>query len=122
MPIDENKSNLLDDLDRSEDHDRYLIKNQSLSRAYDLDKKDSTKKISKGKDPELKTCKKCNQEKMCLPQWVTSTGHFDGATSVYKEVIHVCDDCKSLHKSKQTPEMSPKKIKSLLRNARKGRI
>ena len=109
--------------DNNQDHDRYLRKNRALSRAYDIDKKDKLKeKAGKGELKHIVTvCHKCKQEKPCLPVSIMETGHFDGVTSVYKNLVQMCDECSRRNKKHQN-EMSKKQIKSLLRGARKGRI
>ena len=109
--------------DNKEEHDRYLRKNLALSRAYDIERKDKLKqKQEKGEiKPIMTTCHRCKQEKPCMPFTIMETGHFEGVTSVSKELVQLCEDCYP-RKKKQAAEMSKKQIKSLLRGAKKGRI
>ncbi len=111
------------DYGSNDDHDRYLRKNQALSRAYDIDRKDKLKgKISKGEiKPVMHKCHKCKQDRLCMPFTIFETGHFDGVTSVSKEMVQLCDECRP-GKKKQNAEMSKKQIKALLRGAKKGRL
>ena len=114
---------MVDPFENTEDHDRYLRKNMALSRAYDIEKKDKQKhKEAKGElKPIVHKCHRCKQEKPCLPFLIMETGFYDGATSVSKEMVQLCDEC-SPKKKKQQSEMTKKQIKSLLRGARRGRF
>jgi hypothetical protein len=109
--------------DNRVEHDKYLRKNLALSRGYDIERKDKLKqKQAKGEiKPILAKCHRCKLERLCLPFSIMETGHFDGVTSVSKEVVQLCEEC-SPRKKKHPSEMSKKQIKSLLRGARRGRI
>ena len=109
--------------DSKGDHDKYLRKNFALSRGYDIERKDRLKqKQARGEfKPVLAKCHRCKEEKLCLPYSIMETGHFDGVTSVSKEVVQLCEDC-SPRKKKHPSEMSKKQISALLRGAKKGRI
>lgn len=111
------------DITRDDHHDRYLRKNMSLSRAYDMDRKDKEKaKDARGEiKHEMKACHKCKNVKPCVPHYIMETGRFEGVTSVSKEQVFICDDCNPA-KKKQALQMSKQKINALLRGAKKGRI
>lgn len=101
-------------------HDRFLRKNQALSRAYDIENRDKAKaKDARGEiKPVTQACSKCKQIKPCQASYVMETGHFDGAVSVSKNLVYFCDDCSPRKKYKDN-EMSKKQILALMRGAKK---
>jgi hypothetical protein len=104
-------------------HDRFLRKNNSLSRAYEISRKDKVKeKVAGGERvPVLATCHRCKQEKLTLKFHITETGRSEGAVSVSNEYVPLCEDC-APKKKKVENELSKKQINSLLRGAMKGRL
>jgi hypothetical protein len=104
-------------------HDRFLRKNQSLSRAYEISRKDKTKERAAGGErvPVLAVCHRCKQEKPTLKYHVTETGRHEGAVSVSNEYVPLCEECAPKRK-KREQELTPKQISSLLRGAMKGRL
>jgi hypothetical protein len=104
-------------------HDRFLRKNQSLSRAYEISRKDKTKEktVSGERVPVLAICHRCKQEKLTLKYHVTETGRHEGAVSVSNEYVPLCVDCAPKPRKKEQ-EMTSKQISSLLRGAMKGRL
>lgn len=104
-------------------HDRFLRKNNSLSRAYEISRKDKIKEKTSGGErvPVLATCYRCKQEKPTLKYHVTETGRHEGAISVSNEYVPLCEDCAPKRKKVEN-EMTPKQISSLLRGAMKGRL
>jgi hypothetical protein len=104
-------------------HDRFLRKNQSLSRAYEISRKDKVKdKVAGGERiPVLAVCYRCKLEKPTLKYHITETGRSEGAVSVSNEYVPLCEDCAPKRK-KNAAELSPKQISSLLRGAMKGRL
>ena len=109
--------------DNQDLHDRFLRKNQSLSRAYEISRKDKAKERTAGGErvPVLATCYRCKQEKPTLKYHIAETGRSEGAVSVSNEYVPLCEDCAPKPK-KREQELSPKQISSLLRGARKGRL
>jgi hypothetical protein len=109
--------------DNKDAHDRYLRKNQALSRAYDMDRKDKVKKQDKEDvAPEEKKCHKCGEVKLCTPKYVMTTGYFEGATSVSKELVWICEECKPAKRMHDAPVLTKQKINAMLRGAKKGRL
>ncbi len=104
-------------------HDRFLRKNQSLAKAYDIQKKDKVKeKIVKGEvKPELVACYRCKKVRPCLKYSIMETGRAEGAVSVSNEYVPLCEEC-APKKKKVENELNPKQVKALLRGARRGRI
>lgn len=104
-------------------HDRYLRKNQALSKAYEIQKKDRTKeKIVKGEiKPETVACYRCKKIRPCLKFGIFETGRAEGAVSVSNEYVPLCEEC-APKKKKDPSELNQKQVKSLLRGAKKGRI
>lgn len=104
-------------------HDRYLRKNNSLSRAYEISRKDKAKEKASGSErvPVPAICYRCKQEKLTLKYHVTETGRSEGAVSVSNEYVPLCEDC-APKRRKVENELSKKQISSLLRGARKGRL
>jgi hypothetical protein len=104
-------------------HDRFLRKNQSLSRAYEISRKDKVKDKSSGVErlPVVAACYRCKQEKPTLKYHITETGRSEGAVSVSNEYVPLCEDCAPKRK-KNAQELSQKQISSLLRGAMKGRL
>lgn len=102
-------------------HDRFLRKNNSLSRAYEISRKDKAKeKASSGERvPVMATCYRCKQEKPTLKYHITETGRSEGAVSVSNEYVPLCEDCAPKRKKVEN-ELSKKQISSLLRGAKKG--
>jgi hypothetical protein len=109
--------------ERGDLHDRFLRKNQALSRAYEISKKDNIKeKQDKGEIlPEMVACYRCKTIKPCRKHHITETGRHEGAVSVGHEVVFMCEDCAPKRK-KSPDELSKKQIASLLRGAKRGRI
>ena len=104
-------------------HDRFLRKNQALSKAYEIARKDRVKeKVVKGEvKPEMMTCYRCKKMRPCLRFSIMETGRAEGAVSVSNEYVPLCEECAP--KRKKNPlELNPKQIHSLLRGAMKGRI
>jgi len=109
--------------DNEDNHDRFLRKNQSLSRAYEISRKDKVKdKVTKGEQkPVLAICYRCKKEKLCLKYHIAETGRHEGAVSVSNEYVPLCEE--DAPKRKKNPdELSAKQIASLLRGARHGKI
>lgn len=104
-------------------HDRFLRKNQALSRAYEISRKDKTKeKTASGERvPVMATCYRCKKEKLTLRFHITETGRSEGAVSVSNEYVPLCEECQP-KKKKNEQELSSKQISSLLRGAMKGRL
>jgi hypothetical protein len=106
-----------------DNHDRFLRKNQALSRAYEISKKDKVKeKVERGEQkPVLTICYRCKKERPCLKYHITETGRAEGAVSVSNEYVPLCEEC-SPKRKKSANELSPQQIASLLRGAKKGRF
>ncbi len=106
-----------------DNHDRFLRKNQALSKAYEIQKKDTYKdKMVKGEvKPIVGACYRCKKERPCLKYSVMETGRAEGAVSVSNEYVPLCEEC-APKKRKIENELSKKQITSLLRGARNGRI
>jgi len=104
-------------------HDRFLRKNQALSRAYEISRKDKTKEktVSGERVPVMATCYRCKKEKLTLRFHITETGRSEGAVSVSNEYVPLCEECQP-KKKKNEQELSTKQISSLLRGAMKGRL
>ena len=104
-------------------HDRFLRKNQALSRAYEISRKDKVKeKISRGEQkPVLAICYRCKKERPCMKYHIAETGRSEGAVSVSNEYVPLCEEC-SPKRKKSPNELSPKQISALLRGAIRGRI
>ena len=107
----------------NENHDRYLRKNQALSKAYEIQKKDRTKeKMVKGEiKPETVACYRCKKIRPCLKFGIMETGRSEGAVSVSNEYVPLCEECQP-KKKKDPSELNSAQVKSLLRGAKKGRI
>jgi hypothetical protein len=106
-----------------DNHARFLRKNQALSKAYEISKKDKFKdKLVKGEiKPELVACYRCKKIRPCLKFSIMETGRAEGAVSVSNEYVPLCEEC-APKKKKDPNELNSKQISSLLRGARKGRI
>lgn len=104
-------------------HDRFHRKNQALSKAYEIQKKDTFKeKVVKGEvKPETVACYRCKKIRPCLKFSIMETGRAEGAVSVSNEYVPLCDEC-APKKKKNAAELTPNQVKSLLKGARKGRI
>ena len=109
--------------ENEDNHDRFLRKNQALSRAYEISRKDRVKeKIVRGEQlPVLMICYRCKKERPCLKHHIAETGRAEGAVSVSNEYVPLCEECAPKRK-KSANELSPKQITSLLRGAIHGRI
>ncbi len=109
--------------DLDDNHERFLRKNQALSRAYEISKKDTVKeKIEKGEQkPVMVACYRCKKERPCLKHHITETGRAEGAVSVSNEYVPLCEECAPKRK-KNPNELSAKQISSLLRGAKRGRV
>jgi hypothetical protein len=104
-------------------HDRFLRKNQALSRAYEISRKDkATAKPVTERVPVLAACYRCKQEKPTLKYHITETGRHEGAVSVSNEYVPLCEDCAPKKKKSDIPELSRKQVSALLRGAMKGRL
>lgn len=110
-------------MESEEDHDRFLRKNQALSRAWEIDRKDRYKeKVAKGEaKAEDTACYKCKKVRPCLKYPMLETGWHEGAVSVSNELVFLCEECSPKRKKGQN-QMTQKQIKSMLRGARRGRI
>ena len=106
-----------------DNHDRFLRKNQALSRAYEIARKDKIKdKVVRGvQAPVVTACYRCKKERPTLKYHIAETGRAEGAVSVSNEYVPLCEECAPKRK-KSAEELSPKQIQSLLRGARRGRI
>ena len=107
----------------SDYHDRFLRKNQALSKAYEIQKKDRFKeKVVKGEiKPETVACYRCKKIRPCLKFSIMETGRAEGAVSVSNEYVPLCEEC-APKKKNDAAELNPQQVKSLLRGAMKGRI
>ena len=106
-----------------EDHARFLRKNQALSKAYEISKKDKFKdKLVKGEiKPETVACYRCKKGRPCMKHSIMETGRAEGAVSVSNEYVALCEECAPKRK-KNPDELNSAQVKSLLRGAKKGRI
>ena len=106
-----------------DEHDRFLRKNQALSKAYEIQKKDKFKeKVVKGEvKPVLMACYRCKKERPCLHFSIMETGRAEGAVSVSNEYVPLCEEC-APKKKKMENQLNKKQISSLMRSARNGRI
>ncbi len=108
-----------------ENHDRFTRKNASLSRAWELEKKDKYKeKLAKGEiKPETVACYKCKKLRPCLKYTImeTTSGKFEGVVSVSNEMVPLCEEC-SPRKMRKENQLDSKQIKSLLKGAKRGRL
>lgn len=104
-------------------HDRFLRKNQALSRAFEISRKDKVKeKVVKGEQqPVLVACYRCSKVRPCLKHPIMETGRAEGAVSVSNEYVPLCEECAPKRKKSQD-ELSPKQVQSLLRSAKRGRL
>ncbi len=104
-------------------HDRFLRKNQAMSRAYEISRKDKIKdKIVRGEQkPVITICYRCKKERFCMKYHIAETGRAEGAVSVLNEYVPLCEEC-SPKRKKNAAELSPKQIHALLRGAMHGRI
>ncbi len=109
--------------DDNSNHDRYLRKAQSLSRAFELSRKDKVKeKITRGEQqPVMVACYRCSKVRLCLKHPITETGRAEGAVSVSNEFVPLCEECAPKRKKSQD-ELTPKQVQALLRSARRGRL
>ena len=107
----------------NDQHDRFLRKNQALSKAYEIQKKDKFKeKVVKGEiKPETVACYRCKKIRPCLKFSIMETGRAEGAVSVSNEYVPLCEEC-APKKKKNPLELNQQQVKSLLKGARKGRI
>jgi hypothetical protein len=106
-----------------DNHARFLRKNQSLAKAYDIQKKDKLKdKIVKGEvKPETVACYRCKKIRPCMKFSIMETGRAEGAVSVSNEYVPLCEEC-APKKKKIENELNPKQISSLMKGFKKGRI
>lgn len=106
-----------------DNHDRFLRKNQALSKAYEISRKDRYKeKMAKGEaKPELVACYRCKKERPCLRYPIMETGRSEGAVSVSNEYVPLCEEC-APKKKRAENELKPDQIRSLMRGAKKGRF
>ncbi len=102
--------------------DRYLRKNQALSKAWEMDRKDKYKdKVQRGEaKPTEVACYKCKKVRPCLKFPIMETGWHEGSVSISNEFVPLCEECQP--KRKRDKDLSQKQINSLLRGARHGRI
>jgi hypothetical protein len=109
--------------ENEDNHDRFLRKNQALSRAYEISRKDKVKdKVVRGEQkPVVTLCYRCKKERPTMKYHIAETGRAEGAVSVSNEYVPLCEEC-APKKKKSADELSPKQISSLLRGARHGRI
>lgn len=105
------------------EHDRFHRKNLSLSKAYEIDKKDKFKdKVIKGEvKPEVVACYRCKKVRPCTKHSIMETGRAEGAVSVSNEWVPLCEECAPKRK-KDPNEMNQKQAKSLLKGLKKGRF
>src|SRR5258708_7844622 len=106
-----------------DNHARFLRKNQALSKAYEISKKDKFKdKLVKGEiKPELVACYRCKKIRPCLKFSIMETGRAEGAVSVSNEYVPLCEEC-APKKKKDPNELNAKQVKALLRGARRGTL
>ena len=109
--------------EEEDQHDRYLRKNQALSRAYEMERKSRYKeKMDKGEiKAQVVACYRCKKERPCKKYSIMETGKHEGVVSISNEFVPLCDEC-APRRDKRKTDLSQKQIKSMLRGARRGRL
>jgi hypothetical protein len=101
-------------------HDQFAGKNAATARAWEMDMRDKAKAGSEQqkKEPKIGKCDRCGKEKEVKAHRSNETSRTDGATSFGVVTKYYCEECRP--QPKKVVQADPKKIKNLLRNAKKG--
>lgn len=105
------------------DHERFVSKNRALASGYDVDRKDkklAEKGFSEQERNEKASCYNCKTQKKCSLFLEKQRGSVSGVISYGGNEIFICDEYTPVP-AKGT-KVSDKKIKSLLKNFKKGRF
>lgn len=103
------------------DHDRYVSKNKSLARGYDVDKRDGhmeKRGFSHTQRQQEASCFNCKLKRKCAEFRKRRSGGSLGAASFDGSESFLCD--KYIPEPASDKKMSQKQIKSLLKNAKMG--
>ncbi len=104
----------------SNDHDRFVAKNRSLAAAEEMNSRDKTmeKKGLSYQQQKESSCFNCKMKRDCSQFKSRSTGRGSGAVSFGGEQNFICDRYTPADNGNKG--ISQKKIKSLLKNAKRG--
>jgi len=103
------------------DHDRFVNKNKSIARAYDVDSRDSQmerKGFSRIQRQSEASCFNCKLKGKCSEFRGRRTGGSAGAVSFGGEEKMICN--RFVPAPAESKSMSNKQIKSLLKNVKRG--
>jgi hypothetical protein len=103
------------------DHERFVNKNRSLAGGYELDRKDRSmekKGFSRTERNEEASCFNCKLRAKCPEFRAKRTGGSSGVVSYGGGETFICK--RFAPAPVQSKTMSQKKVKSLLKNAKKG--
>jgi hypothetical protein len=103
------------------DHERYVNKNRSTARGYEVERRDSgleKKGFSRSERGEEASCFNCKLSARCAEFRAKRSGGTSGAVSFGGRETFVCD--RFIPKPKERKRMDDRQIKSLLKNAKRG--
>lgn len=103
-------------------HDRFVNKNRSLATAYSIDSHDRSmekKGFSRHDRQEDASCFNCKLKTKCAEFNTKRSGGSQGAVSFGGDEQFICK--RYIPAPAQSKTMSDRQIKSLLKNAKKGR-
>ncbi|MGL1901749.1 MAG: hypothetical protein OCC49_06410 [Fibrobacterales bacterium] len=106
-------------------HESFLRKNNALSMAYEMDKKDKyLEDVKSGKIKKKTTCEKCGKEAPVKRYSLPSTDRLEGSASFSIKNEFLCEACAPIAvvKKDRQENKSPKEIKAMLRGLKKGRL
>ncbi len=110
----------------SDRHEGFLRKNNALSMAYEMDKKDKYMedvKSGKIKKKDMK-CEKCGKVAPVKRYSLSNTDRLEGVASFSIKNEFLCADCAPISavKKDRKENKSPKQIKAMLKGLKKGRL
>jgi hypothetical protein len=103
------------------DHDRFVSKNRSIARGYEVDRRDSgmeKKGFSRSERGEEASCFNCKLSSRCAEFRAKRSGGTAGAVSFGGNERFVCD--RFVPKPREKKGMDDRQIKSLLKNVKRG--
>jgi len=104
-----------------DDHERFVAKNRSLAAAEDMKRKDEAverRGYSYLREQRDASCFNCKMKNTCREFSARRTGGTSGVVSFGGDEKMICDRYEPAEKTNKT--MTPKQIKSLMKNFKKG--
>ncbi|MFH1761489.1 MAG: hypothetical protein ABIA63_10360 [bacterium] len=104
------------------DFERYLAKNARMAKAYDTSGQVKDDGVPDSERALKKTCFNCNLKRRCNDFKLKRSGGTGGSVSIGDDTIFICEKWQAFLPNTKDKKLSEKQVKSMLKNALKGRL